>query len=95
MGSDTYAYLISDDDTVTVMRFDSADPIVTNKEIPITINMENTYLFDALTEECISFPEKTPNQQNIKLLNKDLDEKSQLEDKGVNSKKEILETNNY
>lgn len=95
MGSDTYAYLISDDDTVTVMRFDSADPIVTNKEIPITISMENTYLFDALTEECISFPEKTPNQQNIKLLNKDLDEKSQLEDKGVNSKKEILETNNY
>jgi len=95
MGSDTYAYLISDDDTVTVMRFDSADPIVTNKEIPITINMENTYLFDALTEECISFPEKTPNQQNIKLLNKDLDEKSQLEDKDVNSKKEILETNNY
>ena len=67
MGSDTYAYLISDDDTVTVMRFDSADPIVTNKEIPITISMENTYLFDALTEECISFPEKTPNQQNIKL----------------------------
>ena len=95
MGSDTYAYLISDDETVTVMRFDSADPIVTNKEIPITINMENTYLFDALTEECISFPEKTPNQQNIKLLNKDLDEKSQLEDKDVNSKKEILETNNY
>jgi ABC transporter related len=95
MGSDTYAYLISDDDTVTVMRFDSADPIVTNKEIPITISMENTYLFDALTEECISFPEKTPNQQNIKLLNKDLDEKSQLEDKDVNSKKEILETNNY
>jgi ABC transporter related len=95
MGSDTYAYLISDDDTVTVMRFDSADPIVTNKEIPITINMENTYLFDALTEECISFPEKTPNQQNIKLLNKYLDEKSQLEDKDVNSKKEILETNNY
>lgn len=95
MGSDTYAYLISDDDTVTVMRFDSADPIVTNKEIPITISMENTYLFDALTEECISFPEKTPNQQNIKLLNKNLDEKSQLEDKDVNSKKEILETNNY
>lgn len=95
MGSDTYAYLISDDETVTVMRFDSADPIVTNKEIPITINMENTYLFDALTEECISFPEKTPNQQNIKLLNKDLDEKSQLEGKDVNSKKEILETNNY
>lgn len=95
MGSDTYAYLISDDETVTVMRFDSADPIVTNKEIPITISMENTYLFDALTEECISFPEKTPNQQNIKLLNKDLDEKSQLEDKDVNSKKEILETNNY
>lgn len=95
MGSDTYAYLISDDDTVTVMRFDSADPIVTNKEIPITISMENTYLFDVLTEECISFPEKTPNQQNIKLLNKDLDEKSQLEDKDVNSKKEILETNNY
>ena len=39
MGSDTYAYLISDDDTVTVMRFDSADPIVTNKEIQITISM--------------------------------------------------------
>lgn len=94
MGSDTYAYMITSDDTVIAMRFNYSSPIVSNKEIPININMENTYLFDALTEECISFPEKTPDPQNIKILNQDLNKRYDLKDKANRAvdKKEMLET---
>lgn len=47
------------------MRFDSKAPILVDKEIPISISEENTYIFDIETEICISFPEK--NVDPIKL----------------------------
>ncbi|MDU3135970.1 MAG: ABC transporter ATP-binding protein [Anaerococcus prevotii] len=65
MGSDTYGYTKTNRGETIVMRFNSKDPILVNKEIPISINMENTYIFDAETETCISFPEK--NVEPIKL----------------------------
>lgn len=65
MGSDTYGYTKTNRGETIVMRFNSKDPILVNKEIPISINMENTYIFDAETETCISFPEK--NGEPIKL----------------------------
>ncbi len=65
MGSDTYGYTKTNRGETIVMRFNSKDPILVNKEIPISINMENTYIFDAETETCISFPEK--NVDPIKL----------------------------
>lgn len=65
MGSDTYGYTKTHRGETIVMRFNSKDPILVNKEIPISINMENTYIFDAETETCISFPEK--NGEPIKL----------------------------
>ena len=68
MGSDTYGYMICENNDVVVMRFDSADPIVSNKKMPISINMENIYLFDALTEECISFPKKRDDIDKLNLM---------------------------
>lgn len=65
MGSDTYGYTRTDRGETIVMRFDSKDPILVDKEIPISINEENTYIFDIETEICISFPEK--NVDPIKL----------------------------
>lgn len=65
MGSDTYGYTRTDRGETIVMRFDSKDPILVDKEIPISINEENTYIFDIETENCISFPEK--NVDPIKL----------------------------
>ena len=65
MGSDTYGYTKTNRGETIVMRFNSKDPILVNKEIPISINMDNTYIFDAETETCISFPEK--NGEPIKL----------------------------
>lgn len=58
MGSDTYGYMLCEDNDVVVMRFNSQAPIVSNKEMPISINMENIYIFDPLTEQCISYPKK-------------------------------------
>lgn len=74
MGSDTYGYMLKENKEVIVMRFASSDPIVSNKEIPISINVENIYLFDQLTEECISFPQKTADphlRNNVQVNNKD------------------------
>ncbi|EGC82847.1 ABC transporter ATP-binding protein [Anaerococcus prevotii] len=65
MGSDIYGYTRTDRGETIVMRFDSKDPIVVDKEIPISISEENTYIFDIETEICISFPEK--NVDPIKL----------------------------
>lgn len=65
MGSDTYGYTRTDMGETIVMRFDSKDPILVDKEIPISISEENTYIFDIETEICISFPEK--NVDPIKL----------------------------
>ncbi len=65
MGSDTYGYTRTDRGETIVMRFDSKDPILVDKEIPISINEKNTYIFDIETEICISFPEK--NVDPIKL----------------------------
>ena len=65
MGSDTYGYIIKENSEPIVMRFKSQDPIVIKKEIPISINLENTYLFDIKTEECISYPEKKTDIKNI------------------------------
>lgn len=65
MGSDTYGYTRTDRGETIVIRFDSKDPILVDKEIPISINEENTYIFDIETEICISFPEK--NVDPIKL----------------------------
>lgn len=65
MGSDTYGYTRTDRGETIVMRFDSKDPILVDKEIPISISEENTYIFDIETEICISFPEK--NVDPIKL----------------------------
>lgn len=67
MGSDTYGYILDGPDNTTVMRFDSSAPIEARKETPISINMDNTYLFDALTEECISFPQKTGNPKDMQI----------------------------
>ncbi len=65
MGSDIYGYTRTDRGETIVMRFDSKAPILVDKEIPISISEENTYIFDIETEICISFPEK--NVDPIKL----------------------------
>ena len=65
MGSDTYGYTRTDRGETIVIRFDSKDPILVDKEIPISINEKNIYIFDIETEICISFPEK--NVDPIKL----------------------------
>ena len=65
MGSEIYGYTRTDRGETIVMRFDSKDPIVVDKEIPISINEKNIYIFDIETEICISFPEK--NVDPIKL----------------------------
>lgn len=67
MGSDTYGYIVKENSDPIVMRFKSQDPIVTKKEIPISINLENIYLFDIKTEECISYPEKKTDIKNISI----------------------------
>lgn len=67
MGSDTYGYIVKENSDPIVMRFKSKDPIVNKKEIPISINLENIYLFDIKTEECISYPEKKTDIKNISI----------------------------
>lgn len=67
MGSDTYGYIVKENSDPIVMRFKSQDPIVNKKEIPISINLENIYLFDIKTEECISYPEKKTDIKNISI----------------------------
>lgn len=67
MGSDTYGYIVKENSDPIVMRFKSQDPIVNKKEIPISINLENIYLFDIKTEECISYPEKKTDIKNISM----------------------------
>ena len=67
MGSDTYGYIVKENSDPIVMRFKSQDPIVSKKEIPISINLENIYLFDIKTEECISYPEKKTDIKNISM----------------------------
>lgn len=68
MGSDTYGYMLCEDNDVVVMRFNSQDPIVSNKEMPISINMDNIYIFDPLTEECISYPKKRGDADKMNLI---------------------------
>lgn len=68
MGSDTYGYIVKENSDPIVMRFKSQDPIVSKKEIPISINLENIYLFDIKTEECISYPEKKTDIKNISIV---------------------------
>lgn len=68
MGSDTYGYMLCEDNDVVVMRFNSQDPIVSNKEMPISINMDNIYIFDPLTEECISYPQKRGDADKMNLI---------------------------
>lgn len=65
MGSDTYGYMRVDGDNLVVMRFDSKDPIECDRLIPISINIENTYIFDISTDTCISFPEQNGNPMNF------------------------------
>lgn len=67
MGSDSYGYLISSDKDPIVMRFRTADPIKAKKSMPIGINLENSYLFDIDTEECISFPSKKLDIKNMQI----------------------------
>ena len=93
MGSDTYGYILDGPDNTTVMRFDSSAPIEENKETPISINMDNTYLFDALTEECISFPQKTADPKNMHIGISESSENTSNKQENSN-KKEYSNINN-
>ena len=93
MGSDTYGYILDGPDNTTVMRFDSSAPIEENKETPISINMDNTYLFDALTEECISFPQKTADPKNMHIGISESSENTSNKQENSN-KKEYSNRNN-
>ena len=75
MGSDSYGYLISTDKDPIVMRFRAADPIRAKKSMPIGINLENSYLFDIDTEECISFPSKKIDIKSMQIRATSEDEK--------------------
>lgn len=75
MGSDSYGYLISSDKDPIVMRFRAADPIKAKKSMPIGINLENSYLFDIDTEECISFPSKKIDIKSMQIRATSEDEK--------------------
>lgn len=82
MGSDIYGYIMKENSEPIVIRFKSQDPIVIKKEIPISINLENTYLFDIKTEECISYPEKKTDIKNILIedtINNELEEDEKIE----------------
>lgn len=107
MGSDTYGYMLCEDNDVVVMRFNSQAPIVSNKEMPISINMENIYIFDPLTEQCISYPKKIGDADKMNSIisanednNKDsiyLDKNSSYSNDGSlesfkNNKKKIKKT---
>ena len=86
MGSDTYGYIIKENSEPIVIRFKSQDPIVIKKEIPISINLENTYLFDIKTEECISYPEKKTDIKNILIedtINNELEEDEKIESEKI------------
>lgn len=85
MGSDTYGYIIKENKEPIVMRFKPQDPIITEKEIPVSINLENTYLFDIKTEECISYPEKKTDIKNI--LIEDMINKESVEEEKIESEK--------
>lgn len=91
MGSDTYGYLLKENNEIIVMRFDSSAPIRSNIEIPIGINMENTYIFDCQTEECISFPKKASGLSNLSIENLSLKEELVKSDKS----KITIETKEY
>lgn len=69
MGSDSYGYLISSDKDPIVMRFMAQDPVRPKKAVPIEINLENSYLFDINTEECISYPSSKLDIKNIQITN--------------------------
>lgn len=86
MGSDIYGYIMKENSEPIVIRFKSQDPIVIKKEIPISINLENTYLFDIKTEECISYPEKKTDIKNILIedtINNELEEDEKIESEKV------------
>lgn len=85
MGSDTYGYIIKENKEPIVMRFKPQDPIITEKEIPVSINLENTYLFDIKTEECISYPEKKTDIKNI--LIEDMINKESVKEEKIESEK--------
>lgn len=91
MGSDTYGYLLKENNEVIVMRFDSSAPISSNIVIPIGINMENTYIFDYQTEECISFPKKSSGLSDLSIENLSLKEELLKNDKS----KVTIETKEY
>ena len=65
MGSDSYGYLISSDMDPIVMRFMASDPVRSKTPISIGINLENSYLFDINTENCISYPSKKLDMKNM------------------------------
>lgn len=65
MGSDSYGYLISADKDPIVMRFRASDPVRSKTPISIGINLENSYLFDINTEDCISYPSKKLDMKNM------------------------------
>lgn len=65
MGSDSYGYLISTDKDPIVMRFMASDPVRPKTPMPIGINLENSYLFDINTEDCISYPSKKLDMKNM------------------------------
>lgn len=65
MGSDSYGYLISADKDPIVMRFRASDPVRSKTPMPIGINLENSYLFDINTEDCISYPSKKLDMKNM------------------------------
>lgn len=69
MGSDSYGYLISTDKEPIVMRFRASDPVRSKNPMPIGINLENSYLFDINTEECISYPSKKLDIKNMLISN--------------------------
>ena len=65
MGSDSYGYMISADKDPIVMRFRASDPVRSKTPISIGINLENSYLFDINTEDCISYPSKKLDMKNM------------------------------
>lgn len=65
MGSDSYGYIVSSYKDAIVMRFRASDPVVAKKPMPIGINLENSYLFDINSEDCISYPSKKIDIKNM------------------------------
>lgn len=81
MGSDSYGYLISSDKDPIVMRFMASDPVRSKTPMPIGINLENSYLFDINTEECISYPSKKLDIKNMIINN--ISQKEKIENYDV------------